>query len=57
MTEPCDGHAPDVSDAPRSRPVLSRPEPDETMEQFSARFYAELLDAQRPQEPSGSHGA
>ncbi len=50
MTEPSEDHTPDASDAPRSRPVLSRPEPNETVEEFSARFSAEILHAQRLQE-------
>jgi hypothetical protein len=52
MNEPFEGHAPDASDAPRSRPVLSRPEPGETVEEFSARFLAEILHAHRLQEQS-----
>ncbi len=47
MNQPSDGHAPDASDAPRSRLVLSRPKPDETVEEFSARFFAEILQAGR----------
>jgi hypothetical protein len=50
MNEPSEGHAPNALDAPRSRPVLSRPEPDETVEEFSARFLAEILHAHRLQE-------
>jgi hypothetical protein len=52
MNEPFEGHAPDASDAPRSRPVLSRPEPGETVEEFSARFLAEILHAHRLQKQS-----
>jgi hypothetical protein len=61
MNEPSDASQSDLpgaSDAPATRRlVLARPHPDETVEEFSARFFAELLDAQRPHEPSDSDGA
>jgi len=52
MNEPAEDHTPDASDAPGSRPVWSRPEPDETVDEFTERFLAEMLQAHRLQERS-----
>lgn len=58
MTEPTGADQSDVSDganAPARRLVtLARPHPNESVEEFSARFLAEIRDAQQAQKSPGS---
>jgi len=61
MNQPSDNDRPDAagaSVAPNRRLLaLGRPHPDETNEEFAARFLAQLLEAQRSlQQQPGSDG-
>lgn len=54
MTGPTSGDQPDATS--RDPLVLARPHPNETVEEFSARFLAEILEAQQSQEEPRSDG-
>lgn len=60
MNQPSGNDQPDAQvtpAAPRPGPVLARPEPAETTQEFSARLLAAILDTRQPPQQPGNDGS